>query len=73
MVSVAWYDNIVNLFPRAPKAGNTKAFTWGQELSNSGSNTLCTQDGCQVIVALVIKVEEVLVGGGGYFLKQDVK
>lgn len=56
--SFALCDNIVDLFLWAPKADDTIAFTWGQELSTSGSNTSCPQDGCQVIVALVIKVEE---------------
>lgn len=56
--SFALCDNVVDLFLRAPKADDTIAFTWGQELSTSGSNTSCPQDGCQVIVALVIKVEE---------------
>lgn len=63
------YHNNTNL--RARKAEDTLAFTWGQKLSTSGSRTLCTRNGCQVLVAPSYR------GGGGvgvrYFLKQELQ
>lgn len=45
------------LYPRASKADNTCYLE--QRAFSSGSNASCPQDGCQVIVAPVIKREEV--------------
>lgn len=65
---------IADNLSRAPDAVHTIAFTLGKGLSTGRSNASCTQDGCQVIVALAVK------GGGdglgvwvSYFLKGDVK
>ena len=61
----AWYHNITDLFLRAPNTDDTIAFTWGQELSTSGSSTSCTRNGCQVIVAPSYRGRGGGGGGGG--------